>query len=105
MPTSIMRGSFYTAARGGHAPGDLRDAFIEAIGAYELWNTGEPEPTVEVREHQVPIGKVFGLLWNCSDIMPNRICSMVADLDQDGEIKRRTFGAAARWLKGQIREQ
>lgn len=103
MQTNIMRGSFYTAARGGHAPGDLRDAFEEAIDAYEVWNVGEPEPSVELREQDVPISKVFGLLWNCSDILSNRLWDQIANLDGRGEIKRRTYGAAARWLKGQIK--
>jgi hypothetical protein len=42
--------SQYNPARGGHAPSDLRDAFLKTVEAVFDWSTGEPEPTVEVRE-------------------------------------------------------
>ncbi|WP_018263350.1 hypothetical protein [Methylobacterium sp. WSM2598] len=67
---SVLKHSSYTPARGGHAPGDIRDAFLEAIEAFEAWEDDEPEPTVEVRERQMTIREVCGLLWNCSDTMP-----------------------------------
>jgi len=99
--TSLLAESFYTPGRGGHAPGDLRKAFIEAVNAFEAWNPREPEPTVEVREQQIPISRIFGLLWNCSDTLPGEVRIHVADLDPHGEI-RMTYSAAARWLKAQV---
>src|SRR4051812_9601520 len=69
--TSFLNGSFYNPARGGHAPGDVRAAFAAAIEAYDSWEAGEAEPTVELREQQVSISNICGLLWNCTDTMPN----------------------------------
>lgn len=101
--TSVLNGSFYTAARGGHAPGDLREAFGEALDAFSDWNDGDPEPMVEIREQQVPIGQVFGLLWNCSDILPSIMWNQLGLFeDALGMPKRRTYGAAARWLKAKM---
>jgi hypothetical protein len=50
MPAAILVKSSYNPAVGGHAPGDIRDAFAEAVDAYERWDDGDPEPTVEVRD-------------------------------------------------------
>jgi hypothetical protein len=99
MPATLLTGSFYSARRGGHVPGDVRDAFCEALEAFVSWNDGEEEPTVELRERQVPISRIFGLLWNCSDILPSFAWSDVIDLGADDEIKRRTYAAVARWVK------
>ncbi len=70
MPQPILPHSSYRPARGGHAPGDLRDAFLEGIEAFAAWRPGQPEPSVEVREQAVPLSALCGLLWNCSDAMP-----------------------------------
>ena len=76
-----FNGSFYKPARGGHAPGDLRDAFSASLEAFDLWEDGEPEPTVELRDKQVRISEVCGLLWNCSDTMPSTLCSYFSGWD------------------------
>jgi hypothetical protein len=44
----------YRRSNGGHYPGHLRDAFIEAVDAYREWEPGEPEPTIEVEFGYVP---------------------------------------------------
>ena len=98
---AVLTGSYYVPARGGHAPGDIRDAFAEALDAYEDWADGEPEPTVELRDKQVPISAVFGLLWNCSDILPDAMWRQAADLGADESAKSHTYSAIARWLKPQ----
>jgi hypothetical protein len=99
MPLLVQ--SRYSPARGGHAPGDLRDAFLEAAQAYFDKKPGEPEPTVELREQRVPISKVFGLLWNCTDQMPGCEADQIAE---EAEYRRATFcgtyGSAARVLLG-----
>jgi death-on-curing protein len=97
----VLHASFFSASRGGHAPGDLRDAFEDALEAFQIWEQGRPEPTVDLREQRLPISRVCGLLWNCSDILPRLLWSMMADID-DELPQRRTYGAAARWLKGHI---
>jgi hypothetical protein len=103
MPKPILIGSNYNPGRGGHAPGDIRDAFVhEAIPAFIEWMSG-PEPTVEVREQQIPISRLCGLLWNCSDTLPS---GAVFDLNScDIELKRHSYSAAARWMKEAIAEQ
>lgn len=109
MTAAVLRGSFDDATTGGHAPGDLRDAFLEAIDAFDAWQPGEPEPVVEVREQQLPISRICRLLWNCNDILPGLVWDEIAgnwesppsSADYDGP-KSRTYGAAARWLKEQI---
>jgi hypothetical protein len=45
--------SSYNARLGGHAPGDLRDAF-SALDAFQDWEAGTPEPTVKLRDGDVP---------------------------------------------------
>jgi hypothetical protein len=82
----------------GHFPGHLREDFGNAVDAYESWNDDEPEPTVE----EMPISKVFGKLWNCSDILPSGIVSSLENCDV--EIKSRTYGAAARALREATKE-
>jgi hypothetical protein len=78
--SSILINSFYNPARGGHAPGDLRDAFGEAVDAFTAWSDGEPEPTVEFRESNVTITALCGYLWNCRDIMPSLMVTALDDL-------------------------
>jgi hypothetical protein len=92
--------SYYVPRQGGHAPGDLREAFCDALDAFEDWKTGEPEPTVELRDKQLLIGQVFGLLWNCNDIVPGTIWRQVDYLGLCDEMPRhRTYAALARILK------
>ena len=85
-----MLRSHYSTSRGGHAPGHLREAFEEYwinppadFGGREeapvgLWR---PEPgwiekaTVELDGEKVPMPWLVGQLWNCSDIMPEGLCS------------------------------
>ncbi|MGH7096657.1 MAG: hypothetical protein ACREE4_03220 [Stellaceae bacterium] len=102
--SSVLNGSFYTAARGGHAPSDLRRAFCAALDAFREWEDGAAEPTIEVRERDLPISEVCGLLWNCSDILPGS-SGYTMQLCDDGNLpQRRTYAAAARWLKNCIAE-
>jgi hypothetical protein len=70
----------YHAGRGGHAPGHIRDAFDDAIEAYQSWEDGEPEPCVEISDTTIPITRVFHWLHNCNDIMPSTMCRRVDDL-------------------------
>ena len=48
----------FNPSRGGHAPGYLRDALIEYVG-----NDGQDDGPI-------PIKKLVGLLWNCTDVVP-----------------------------------
>jgi hypothetical protein len=93
---SVTFGSYYSPARGGHAPGDIRDAFVEAVDAYGGWKAGQPEPMVDVREQRLTIRQVCGLLWNCSDCMPSDLFDQVFDFDDMPH--GRSYSAGARFL-------
>lgn len=80
-----------TYLRYGHAPGDLREAFAEAI---EL-----DLKEIEFRDHTISVERLCGLLWNCTDILPQWIAN---DLD---EPRLATYAAAARECMSQIRRR
>lgn len=104
---SILRHSRYNPSLGGHAPGDLRDAFFDAVFAYAAWMEGEPEPTVEFRERDLRISEVAGLLWNCCDTLPNSPNSAyrwLIWLMRDEVPEPRTYAAGARLLMRWIRD-
>jgi hypothetical protein len=103
---SILISSRYRPARGGHAPGDIRDAFLVALEELRGWAPGTAEPTAEVRERQVPLSVLCGLLWNCTDTLPSLDGQEVwAFVEQHGagyEAGRRascSYGRAARALR------
>lgn len=91
----------YSPARGGHAPSHLRDAFSDAVDAIEQWAPGEPEPIIYVGRSQEewPVRKAVGVLWNCTDFMPEMICDAIDDmLPWLCSLRRRTYAAGARAL-------
>lgn len=93
-----------TTFRNGHAPGHIRSAFLDAVEAYAAWNDGEPEPCVDVdvryEPRPTPIGRVCGMLWNCSDIIPGDAFDTLEGCGVD--VHRRTYAACARALKYEI---
>jgi hypothetical protein len=69
----------YNPARGGHAPGHLRDAFEE--WAYD---TDSPSGDAALRQevvmhngHMRTLDWLIGRLWNCTDIMPGSLCDQL----------------------------
>lgn len=64
----------YIPRTGGHAPGHLRDAF-------EDWFESDEADTVYLSgDHTDPdsarhLNWLIGQLWNCTDIMPDNLCS------------------------------
>ena len=64
----------FHSARGGHAPGELRNAFVEMIesGAFRGNLTAE----ISVGGCETPVSPLAltGLLWNCTDILPGGDC-------------------------------
>ncbi len=101
MEDAMLSHSFFNPARGGHAPGDIRDAFEEAIEAFQQWDGGEPEPLVDVRDQDVPISRICGLLWNCTDIMPSVACGAFGYFDDDLP-QGSTYAQGARRLKALV---
>lgn len=69
----------YDSLRGGHAPGHLRDALLKAIDDLGKWEIGQPAPLVEIGHRAVPILVVCGLLWNCTDVLPEAACHAILD--------------------------
>jgi hypothetical protein len=58
----------------GHAPGHIRDTFLEAVEAYANWEPGSTAPTV-TREinyvpHEIGLADACRLVWNCTDVLP-----------------------------------
>ncbi len=62
----------YSPLVGGHAPRYLRRIFEQSMTALLNRKEGEPEPKVEIDRQVRRIGHVFGILWNCTDIVPEQ---------------------------------
>lgn len=75
----------YQPNRGGHAPGHLRDAFVEMIES-------DPSITVDVDGEPRPARWLRGQLWNCTDCLPGSVCSTL-EIPQGS-----TYAQAARHL-------
>lgn len=58
----------YDPRRGGHAPGHLREAFLDWLDLTE--ETDE----VEIDGEPQPLRWLVGQLWNCTDCMPGWAC-------------------------------
>lgn len=90
--------------RSGHAPGHVREAFLNAAHSFMSWQPGTPEPTVDFEvgyvPRQIPLSKLCGLLWNCTDIMPGISFSELSDAM---DIKRQTYAACARAMLAAIK--
>jgi len=106
--SKVLDHSFYNPARGGHAPGDIRAAFIDALDAFEAWCDHEPAPLVDVRGQSLALGTVCGMVWNCTDLMAGRDCSTLRDMlpwpaCDEFPIRAATYAQGARALMGMIR--
>jgi hypothetical protein len=98
---SLLCKSSFNPARGGHAPGDVRDAFLDAIDSIYSSAESDPLPRFELREKAVTFDQLCGLLWNCSDQMPGLFVTMASEMLGDQSI-RGTYAAATRALKGRF---
>jgi hypothetical protein len=100
----------YRANRGGHAPGHLRDALIDALES-AVCNGGTWWDALQI-EFYDPANQLWwdaatprkraawllGQLWNCTDVVSEVVCSY---LNLPG---RRTIGRMVRLLKRQLIE-
>lgn len=86
----------------GHAPGHVRDMFLNAIEAFYRWRGKGPAPTVEFEVHclprQISLSEACGLLWNCRDILPGSHFDMLEEFG----LKSRTYAAAARAIHSRL---
>ena len=56
----------FNPARGGHAPGHLRERFCELIE--------DGTSDVDVKGEYPTLAEMVGRLWNCTDTMPSNLC-------------------------------
>ena len=61
---------------------NIRQAFSDAVDAYEGWSNGEPEPSIEVgsADNVLPISRVAGMAWHSKDSMPRLLCDQINGL-------------------------
>ena len=93
--------------RSRHAPGHIRETFLEAVCAYHdgLFG-GESPPTVTLEinyePHPISVAKACGLVWNCTDILPRHVVTILRD-DCELPLRRHTYAAAAQAILAEIR--
>ena len=88
----------------GHAPGHLRDAFLEWIDAGQPGIDIETGKWVEVAERALPIIEgqpvhpryLLGQLWSCTDVLPAHYCRTL-DLPYGS-----TYAQAVRKIYGEL---
>jgi hypothetical protein len=92
----------------GHAPGHVRDTFLEAVEAYVNWVPGEPSPTVtrEIRyePHQISLADACRLVWNCTDVLPGDAFNALTGRGELA-IQRQTYAAAARAMLAALKAE
>jgi hypothetical protein len=79
----------------GHAPGHVRNAFLEALEAFARWGDAE-HPCDAGLDEPVTLRTLCGALWNCGDILPGGDCDMI-DLPRGS-----TYAQAARHIRSQL---
>jgi hypothetical protein len=88
--------------RTGHAPGDIRDTFRNAV--YESMDRDGhgPEPTIEleIQPRPITISKAHGLVWHCTDIIPGNVFRWLQEELESAELepKRLTYAACVHGL-------
>jgi hypothetical protein len=112
---SLLEAYRFTASRGGHAPGHLREALAEYItmgleGHVKTSHTSREckrlgcttlSALVEVGDEKKPIEWLLGQLWNCRDILPGQVCSeLMGLLNTDSEPA--TYAQAVRLIASQL---
>jgi hypothetical protein len=104
MTKTRMPGSFYRPATGGHAPGDLRDAFLLALESWRTDHDWKGDPVVNFRSQQTRLSTLCGLMWKCVDTMPGWDFEEVAGAGTSSP-QSRSYAAMARWVRPQLRER
>jgi hypothetical protein len=90
-----------------HAPAHLRETFLNAVDAYLVWRTGQPEPTVIADINYVSqpilISEACKLLWRCTDILPGTEAAAIKEVLHDMQLN--TYAAAAQAMRRAIVER
>jgi hypothetical protein len=104
-----MANNYALRRHGGHAPGHVRDTFLNAVSAFEIWDGKQPEPMIEHEVNYQPVeislSQACGLVWNCTDQLPGGV---VAQLEECGlSLRSGSYAADARalrrWIRGRPR--
>lgn len=89
----------YQVTNGGHAPGDLRDSFLEAVEAFGRAPVGEEQAIL------AELNRLSGQLWNCSDQLPAEMAGEIWDMfDRFGDVPG-TYAQAARAIRRRTRAE
>ena len=68
----------FNPSRGGHAPGHMREMLYHWIDESE----------------SIPVPKLLGKLWNCTDTLPSTVVSRLQDFGIDASSVARAVRAA-----------
>ena len=81
----------FNPARGGHAPGHLRDWFTELVK--DEYDNSDPPP--------LSLHRLCGLLWNCTDVMPSDLRDEVRSQYDNWELCSEpvTYAQGARMIR------
>lgn len=96
----------YQANIGGHAPGDLRDQFVELLHEFVTVDSDEGESFTKITHE---LWTTAGRLWNCTDISPEILTDAFEDLGylRGGygvDHQASTYARAARLIRYHIRK-
>jgi hypothetical protein len=99
----------YSASRGGHAPGHIREALENALIEGEIdsweqrveiewWNPAQESWWKTLSQNQ-RAQWVLGQLWNCTDCLPGAIHDLFRS---EHDVRVGSYAALARHLKGSL---
>jgi hypothetical protein len=88
-------------------PRVLCDAFWGAIGQYNDWCRGQPEPEVSVDGRPFTISAVCDFVSKFGDLMPAERWDLLAGVSRSGDElpNDQSYGSGARFLAHLIREK
>jgi hypothetical protein len=94
-------GHYEGGHNGGKLPEKFRQAFQDAVEAFVVWQFDQtPEPTVwfDDEHGEIPLSRICGLVWNCTDRLPLEVMARISWLADDGKLIGSTYACGARGL-------
>jgi hypothetical protein len=97
----------FNPSRGGHAPGQLRDALLEALeGPDPWWNnlerdffSGRQQAAWDCMSPKQRGRWLIGQLWNCNDVLPGSVRSEMSD---NFDVSVFTYSSLVRLLANEL---